>query len=121
MIAVGDQMAGGMSAWIGMCGGQSLTGFDGTIDGAGTSGHASGNQIGAWSQTAGWVYPSVPQAVLGGVDGSGQVPITMLLTAQGFITQWDSPHHYMRKWQTRASIDGERALSLKVRLVYTTL
>lgn len=118
-VAVGDQIAGGLGAWIGMCGGQSLTAFDGNADGAGTSGHTTGNQIGPWAQTKEWLWPAVPQQCLGGVDNSGTVPVTVLITAQGFVTQWDSPGHYMRRWKTRASVNGERALSLKVRLVYT--
>lgn len=117
-VAVGDQIAGGLGAWIGMCGGQSLTAFDGNADGAGTSGHTTGNQIGPWSQVQQWNWPAVPQQC---IDGSGTVPVTLLMTAQGFITQWNSPGHYMRKWKTRASVNGERALSLKVRLIYTTL
>lgn len=121
MLAVGDQLAGGLGAWIGMCGGTNLTAFDGNADGAGTSGHTTGNQIGPWSQTTQWNWPAVPQQCIGGVDGSGTVPVTMLLTAQGFVSQWNAPGHYMRKWKTRASVSGERALSCKVRLVYTVL
>jgi hypothetical protein len=120
-VAVGGQIVGGIGAWLGMCGGASLTGFDGQCDGQGPSGHTAGNQVGEWSQESIYTWPSIPSVYYAGLDGSGLVPVAVLLTAQGFITDWQSNGHYFRRWQTRTSIDGERALSLKVRIVYETL
>lgn len=120
-VAVGGQIVGGIGAWLGMCGGESLTGFDGECDGDGPSGHSSGNQIGEWSQEYACTWPNIPSVYYTGIEGSGLVPVAVMLSAQGFITDWQSSGHYFRRWQTRTSVNGERALSLKVRIVYETL
>lgn len=117
-VAVGGQIVGGIGAWLGMCGGESLTGFDGECDGEGASGHTAGNQIGEWSQEYGYAWPNVPGHFYATESNAGMVPVAALITAQGFITDWQSSGHYFRRWQTHTSLMGERVLSLKVRLVY---
>jgi hypothetical protein len=120
-VAVGGQIVGGIGAWLGMCGGESLTSFDGECDGEGASGHTAGNQIGEWTQESTSTWPNIPSVYYTGYQDSGLVPVAVMLTAQGFITDWQSNGHYFRRWQTRTSVNGERALSLKVRIVYETL
>lgn len=122
LINVANCFVGGMGAWFGMCGGQSLTAYDGSTDGAGSSGHTTGNQIGQWAQETQWHSATgIPEMIYGGIDGSGLVPVSAIITAQGFISDWNSPGHYFRRWETLANLNGERALSLKVRIVYETL
>lgn len=120
-VAVGGQIVGGIGAWLGMCNGESLTGFDGQCDGEGASGHTTGNQIGEWSQEYAYTWPNIPSVYYTGLEGSGLVPVAVMLSAQGFLTDWQASGHYFRRWQTHTSLMGERVLSLKVRLVYETL
>ena len=120
-VAAAGEMCGGIGAWLGMCGGQALSAFDGQVDGAGASGHTTGNQIGEWSQEKTYGPSYIPAMYYGGINGSGLVPVAAMISAQGFITEWNSPGHYFKRFQTHTSLNGERALSLKVRFVYETL
>lgn len=121
-VAVGGQICGGLGAWIGMCGGTNLTAFDGQCDGQGLSGHTTGNQVGEWAQGAEYIAPNIPPLFTnGGLNGSGYVPVAVMLTAQGFFSEWNANGHYFKRFRTKTSLDGERFLSLKVRIVYETL
>jgi hypothetical protein len=120
-VSAAGEMCGGIGAWLGMCGGQPLSAFDGQVDGAGLSGHTTGNQIGEWAQEKIYGPSYIPSMYYGGINGSGLVPVAAMLTAQGFFSEWNAPGHYFKRFQTHTSLNGERALSLKVRFVYETL